>query len=327
MKYLKIAFFLFLLIGTIIILHNHNSTSTAHYQVAEGNIFGTQYKVIYQHKQDLKQAIDSTLKAVDQSLSLFNKTSTLARINRGETNRVDSLFAKVFRISTEVAQHTNGAFDPTIAPAVNAWGFGPNRKHELNQYVLDSIAELVDFRKVEIIGDSLLSKADDRISLDFGAIAKGYGVDVVAEMLSTKGVVNYMVEIGGEVVVKGVNDKGNAWRIGVQSPTSDEACVQKVILLNNAALATSGNYRNYYLNEQGVRVAHTIDPRTASPVAHSLLSATVVAPTCALADAYATAFMVMGLDAATEILKHQPQLSAYFIYAQGDSLCVFSTLH
>ena len=327
MKYLKIAFFLFLLIGTIIILHNHNSTSIAPYQVAEGSIFGTQYKVIYQHKQDLKLAVDSTLKAVDQSLSLFNKTSTLARINRGETNRVDSLFAKVFRISTEVALHTNGAFDPTIAPAVNAWGFGPKRKHELNQYVLDSIAELVDFRKVEIIGDSLLSKADDRISLDFGAIAKGYGVDVVAEMLSIKGVVNYMVEIGGEVVVKGVNDKGNAWRIGVQSPTSDEACVQKVIQLNNAALATSGNYRNYYLNDQGVRVAHTIDPRTASPVAHSLLSATVVAPTCALADAYATAFMVMGLDAATEILKHQPQLSAYFIYAQGDSLCVFSTLH
>lgn len=326
MKYLKIAFFLFLLVGTVVILKNHQVEQCAPYRIAEGRIFGTQYRVSYQSSEPLDSAIKSVLQEVDASLSMFNKKSTLWRINNGEDNQVDSLFCVVFNASQAVAEATNGAFDPTVAPAVNAWGFGTQQKSALTTSALDSIAALVDYRKVKLVGDTLLWRADERMKLDFGAIAKGFGVDCVAAMLQREDVANYMVEIGGEVIVSGINDKGTAWRIGIQKPTTDGASVQDVIQLHNAAMATSGNYRNYYLNHEGKRVAHTIDPRTASPVSHSLLSATVIAPSCAQADAYATAFMVMGVDSAKAILSARPELSAYLIYEDADSLCVYSTI-
>ena len=326
MKYLKIVFFLFLLIGTVLILKNHQAEQSVPYRIAEGRIFGTQYRVAYQSSVPLDSAIQSVLQEVDASLSMFNKKSTLWRINNGMSNHVDSLFCMVFNASQAVAEATNGAFDPTVAPAVNAWGFGPQQKAELTTSALDSIAQLVDYRKVKLVGDTLLWRADERMSLDFGAIAKGFGVDCVAAMLQRNAVVNYMVEIGGEVIVSGHNDKGNTWRIGIQKPTTDGDAVQEIIQLNNAAMATSGNYRNYYLNNEGKRVAHTIDPRTVSPVSHSLLSATVIAPSCAQADAFATAFMVVGVDSAKHILNAHPELSAYLIYEDADSLCVYSTI-
>ena len=326
MKYLKVLFFLFLLVGTIIILRNHQPAEDTPYHVSEGRIFGTQYKVVYQHPAILDACIDSVLQRVDCSLSMFNKRSTLARINSGESNRVDSLFAEVFKLSLKVAEVTNGAFDPTIAPAVNAWGFGPKRRMSLTPHELDSIVALVGYNNVTLEGDTLLIRTDSRINLDFGAIAKGFAVDCVGEMLSMNGVANYMVEIGGEVVVKGVNEKGTNWRIGIQKPTTAETSVQEVVQLQDAAMATSGNYRNYYVNEAGERVAHTIDPRTSLPVTHSLLSATVIAPTCAIADAYATAFMVLGLDDAKQVLAENPELKVFFIYAEGDTLQYYSTL-
>ena len=326
MKYLKIIFFLFLLIGTVLILKNHQAAQSESYRIAEGRIFGTQYRVAYQSAVPLDSAIKSALQEVDASLSMFNKKSTLWRINNGESDKVDSLFCVVFNASQEVAEATNGAFDPTVAPAVNAWGFGPQQKAELTKTALDSIAQLVDYRKVKLVGDTILWRADARMNLDFGAIAKGFGVDCVAAMLQRNAVENYMIEIGGEVIVRGHNDKGNAWRIGIQKPTSEGASVQEIIQLDNAAMATSGNYRNYYLNSEGKRVAHTIDPRTVSPVSHSLLSATVIAPSCAQADAFATAFMVVGVDGAKLILSENPQLSACLIYEEADSLCVYSTI-
>ena len=326
MKFLKIFFFLFLLVGTIIILRNHQTESKLDYRVTEGKIFGTQYRVVYESSVSLDSVIRKALLDVDNSLSMFNNASTLARINRGETACVDSLFCLVFNVSKQVNVATEGAFDPTVAPAVNAWGFGIESKQTLSATQLDSIAELVDFSKVCIEGDSVIHREDLRIRLDFGAVAKGFGVDCVAETLRQCRVENFMVEIGGEVVVNGVNDKGEVWRIGVQKPTSDGAAIQEVIKLSNAAMATSGNYRNYYITEDGKRIAHTIDPRTVSPVAHSLLSATVVAPTCAIADAYATAFMVMGVEATKECLKHHPELSVYLIYQENESLQVYSTL-
>ena len=326
MKYLKIIFFLFLLIGTVLILKNHQVAQSEAYRIAEGRIFGTQYRVAYQSAMPLDSAIKSALQEVDASLSMFNKKSTLWRINNGESDKVDSLFCVVFNASQEVAAATNGAFDPTVAPAVNAWGFGPQQKAELTKTALDSIAQLVDYRKVKLVGDTILWRADARMNLDFGAIAKGFGVDCVAAMLQRNAVENYMIEIGGEVIVRGHNDKGKAWRIGIQKPTSEGASVQEIIQLDNAAMATSGNYRNYYLNSEGKRVAHTIDPRTVSPVSHSLLSATVIAPSCAQADAFATAFMVVGVDGAKHILSENPQLSACLIYEEADSLCVYSTI-
>lgn len=326
MKFLKILFFFFLLIGTILILHNHQTVDVAPYQRAEGKIFGTQYRILYQSATPLDSAIQQALKDVDYSLSMFNPNSTLARLNSGETNQVDSLFCVVFNLAKEVARETNGAFDPTIAPAVNAWGFGPKRSQELKQSILDSIAQLVDYRKVQLQGDTILCRADERINLDFGAIAKGLGVDHVANVLRQHGVSNYMVEIGGEVVVNGLNDKGTLWRIGIQKPTTADTEVQEVVQLDNVAMATSGNYRNYYVTSEGQRIAHTIDPRTVRPVSHSLLSATVIAPTCAVADAYATAFMVLGVDSAKVILNNHPELRVYLIYQNKDSVVVYSTL-
>lgn len=326
MKYLKILFFLFLLVGTILILRNRQSDAKLKYHVVDGQTFGTQYRVVYQSEVSLDSVIKRVLYDVDNSLSMFNKESTLARINNGSSDKVDSLFVEVFKLAQEVAESTGGAFDPTVAPAVNAWGFGPERKQELSKATLDSIVQLVGYRKVKLQGDSLIVRTDTRITLDYGAIAKGFGVDCIARALSEKGVVNFMIEIGGEVIVKGVNDKGAAWRIGVQKPTSNESDLQEVIQLKDAAMATSGNYRNFYVNSDGMRVAHTIDPRTASPVSHSLLSATVIAPSCAMADAYATSFMVVGIEEAKRILDAHPELSAYLIYEEGDSLKVFSTL-
>ena len=326
MKYIKALFFLFLLVGTIVILYRHQGEIKASYLISEGRIFGTSYKVVYQHTHPLDREIASELEKVDNSLSLFNPQSTLSHINSGETSCVDSLFREVFVLSQTIAATTNGAFDPTVAPAVNAWGFGPNRKSELTQSVIDSLSELIDYKKVQLVGDSAIYRADNRMSIDYGAVAKGFGVDCIAQLLINKGVNNFMVEIGGEVIVNGVNDKGASWRIGIQNPTSEDSSIKKVINLNNAAMATSGNYRNYYVTEQGVKVAHTIDPRTATPVSHSLLSATVIAPTCAVADAYATAFMVMGIDSAKTLLQAHPELSVYFIYDDNGTLSTYSTI-
>ncbi len=327
MKYLKILFFLFLLVGTILILRNHQSNAKLTYHVSEGQTFGTKYRVVYQSEESLDSIIEKELHKVDNSLSMFNKESTLSRINNGTSNKVDCLFCVVFKLAQEVAKSTGGAFDPTVAPAVNAWGFGPERKLQLSKATLDSIQQLVDYRKVQLQGDSLLLRADSRITLDYGAIAKGLGVDCIAHALTENGVMNFMVEIGGEVIVKGVNEKGTAWRIGVQKPTSNASDLQEVIQLEDAAMATSGNYRNFYVNADGKRVAHTIDPRTASPVSHALLSATVIAPSCAMADAYATSFMVVGVEGAKQILEAHPELSAYLIYEEADSLRVYSTLN
>lgn len=326
MKYLKIAFFLFLLVGTILILRNHQTEETLKYHVAKGQIFNTEYRVVYESAQPLDSVIQKVLHDVDMSLSMFNQESTLARINNGTSNKVDSLFCIVFKLAQEVAENTDGAFDPTIAPAVNAWGFGPERKQELSKAELDSIAQLVNYRNVTLEGDSVVVRTDNKMMLDFGAIAKGFSVDCVAHALRQNGVKNFMIIIGGEVIVSGVNEKGKAWNIGVQNPTSDGEEYQDVIQLNDAAMATSGNYRNYYITPEGKRVAHTIDPRTASPVSHSLLSATVIAPSCAIADAYATSFMVLGLDGAKKILNEHPELSAYLIYHEQDSLKVYSTI-
>ena len=326
MKYLKILFFLFLLIGTIVILRNHQDTVSQPYHTSVGRAFGTTYRVVYQASAPQDSIIQWSLSAVDSSLSMFNPQSTLACINSGSSNKVDTLFRHVFELAQKVSEATHGAFDPTVAPAVNAWGFGPEGKRELSREEIDGISHLVGYQQVSLMGDSLIFNTESQVTLDFGAIAKGFAVDYVAQKLREAGVTNYMVEIGGEVVVSGVNEKGESWRIGVQSPDAHQATLQKVIQLKDAAMATSGNYRNYYVNDEGVKVAHTIDPRTACPVSHSLLSATVLAPSCAIADAYATAFMVLGVEDSKRILENRPELSVYFIYSEQDSIQVYSTI-
>ena len=329
MKYLKIVFFLFLLIGTVLILKNHQAEQSVPYCIAEGRIFGTQYRVAYQSSVPLDSAIQSVLQEVDASLSMFNKKSTLWRINNRMSNHVDSLFCMVFNASQAVAEATNGAFDPTVAPAVNAWGFGFKKGADISSTTIDSLCMLVGFDRINL-HEERITKADPRIMLDFSAIAKGYGSDRVARVLDSCGIKNYMVEIGGEVVVRGHNKNGNPWGIGITKPMDDSLSInqelQTVLRLSDCAIATSGNYRNFYYKD-GIKYAHTIDPRTGYPVQHSLLSATVIADNCMRADALATAFMVLGADSAIAYCERHPEVKGYFIIAaESGKYNVLSTL-
>ena len=306
-------------LATIAILARHNAP--APYQKASGLIFGTMYSVTYQSKTDLKTSIDSMLKVFDGSLSPFNDTATISRINRNERVIADELFATVFRKSLEVSEATGGAFDITVAPLVNAWGFGFKQGNFPDSMMVDSLLQLIGYEKVSMNEQGEVVKQDERMMLNCSAIAKGYAVDVIANLLKSKGVKNMMVDIGGEVVVHGKNPKEKKWRIGINKPVDDSLAtnqeLERIVEITDAAIATSGNYRNFYYNN-GKKYAHTIDPSTGYPVQHSLLSATVVANDCMTADAYATAFMVMGVEKALEMAESNPAIEAFFIFSNEE---------
>ena len=262
-------------------------------------VFGTIYNITYQSDRDLQQEIEAELMKVDGEFSMFNPQSTVARINSGDsTVERSEMFNEIYQLAQTVSKETDGAFDITVAPLVNAWGFGFKHEQLPTPEQVDSLLQL-------------------RNQMDFSAIAKGYGCDVVARLLESHGIHNYMVEIGGEVVVSGKNAKGDDWHIGITKPTEDslnvEGEMQTVLSITDHAMATSGNYRNFYY-QGGRKYAHTIDPRTGYPVQHSLLSATVLAENCATADAYATSFMVLGVEGAKAVLARHPELMAYLIY-------------
>ena len=321
-------FLTFLVIGTILIL-NESKQEQPQYRTAQGLVFGTRYNVTYLYNADLQPDIDHTLALVDSALSMFNAESTISAVNRSESIQVtDTMFLKVYRRAMEISAMTGGAFDITVAPAVNAWGFGFKHAENIRQATIDSLMEIIGYSKIHE-QDGLITKDDPRIMLDCSAIAKGFGSDMVAAMFRSKGINDFMVEIGGEIVVSGHNPKGNLWGIGISKPVDDSLSInnelQTVIKVSDIAMATSGNYRNFYV-KNGRKYAHTIDPHTCMPVSHSLLSATVFAPDCATADALATSMMVMGLDSAKALLARHPEFQAYLIYQTTDgSLATFST--
>lgn len=308
------AFLAALLIGTIIIITRQQNTP---YQHNTGTIFGTIYNITYQSNDDLNQEILSELNKVDMSLSTFKPNSVISQINQNKPVETDEMFNEVFTLAEHIAKDTQGAFDITVAPLVNLWGFGFKHNTEPSRHAIDSLRNLIGYEKVKLENNRIV-KRDNRIMLDCSAIAKGYGSDVVARFLRSKGIKNFMVEIGGEIVTSGINEKRLPWKIGITKPVDDSLSVngelQTVINVTDMAMATSGNYRNFYY-KNGKKYAHTIDPKTGYPVQHNILSATVLAKDCATADAYATAFMVTGLEGATHILKRHPELLAYFIYA------------
>lgn len=311
----QLPFLVILIVGTVLILRKQ-----APYQTNEGIVFGTIYKITYQSKENLKPEIEAALQKVDNSLSPFNKQSVITHVNNNENMEVDSLFTQVFQLSKEISEETHGAFDITVAPLVNAWGFGFKNATNVTDAVIDSLQEFVGIDKIDLVNGRIVKK-DPRVILDCSAIAKGYGVDCVARLLDSKGVKNYMIDIGGELVMKGKNPKMETWRIGINKPIDDSLSVnqelQTVLEITDVSLATSGNYRNFYYKD-GKKYAHTIDPRTGYPIQHNILSSTVVAKDCATADAYATSFMVLGLDSAKTICNAHPELDAYFIYTKED---------
>ena len=324
-KYIKLALLSLVVIATVLVATTQRN---APFHENKGMIFGTFYQITYQGSKDLQEDIETELLKVDNSLSTFNPRSVISRVNRNENVEVDDMFARVFQMAEHVSAETDGAFDITVAPMVNAWGFGFKSGNMPTRSQLDSLRAIVGFHKVRLEGRRV-RKDNPATMLDCSAIAKGFGCDVVAALLRKNGVKNYMVNIGGEIVTCGVNANRMPWRIGVTKPTDDSLSVneenQTVLNVTDKAMATSGNYRNFYY-KNGKKYAHTIDPKTGRPVQHNILSATVLADDCATADAYATSFMVMGLDKAQAVLERHPELMAYFIYSDknGNNAVWFS---
>ena len=288
----------------------------------KGKTQRTYYSIIYYDrlKREFTFQVDSILKEVDKSVSLWDSASIISRINRNDTAaRIDHYFREIYEKAFSIAGKTNGAFDFTVGPLVNAWGFWRNLRVQLDSAKVDSLRKLVNFRAVSIRGDRLI-KRDPGMQLDFNAIAQGYSVDLLASFLESRGIRNFLVDIGGEVYAKGHKSNREPWLVGIENPARDSTSrpsVNAQVRLHNMALSTSGSYRKYF-EENGIRYSHTIDPATGYPVRHSLLSVSVLAHNCAIADGYATAFMVMGLEKAKDFLEKHKELEAYFIYSSND---------
>lgn len=315
----QLPFLILLIVGTILIILNQNITP---YHNDKGMVFGTTYSITYQADSSLHTSIKKELQKVDEALSPFNKQSVITAVNENRNMTVNKMFADVFLMAEKISEDTDGAFDITVAPLVNAWGFGFKSGKHPSRHDIDSLKTIIGYKKVSL-NDLRVTKTDPRVMLDCSSIAKGYGSDAVAAMLERHGVKNYMVEIGGEIVTKGISQKRMPWKIGVTKPIDDSLSlsqeIQCIINVTDKAMATSGNYRNFYYHG-GKKYAHTIDPKTGYPVQHSILSATVIANNCATADAYATAFMVMGMEKAQKLLERHPELMAYIIFADKDGI-------
>ncbi len=296
-----------------------NETSKTHLNYATGNAFGTTFTVqfIDNKEVDFSKSYDSLINVINASMSTYIKDSDISRINKGDTSvTIDQHFKNVFAASKRIHRETEGAFDPTIGVLVNAWDFGPKGKVvALDSLKIDSLLVAVGLDKVKLNSGKII-KVHTNTFIDFNALAKGYAVDVFAEFLEHKGYDNYLVEIGGEIRGKGSNLlKQKPWRIGVEDPNFDDTqSYSKVVILKNQAMATSGSYRKFKLDENGNRYAHIIDTKTGYPHKSNLLSVSILANTCMDADAYATALMSMGLERSKRFLETHPGLKAFFIY-------------
>ena len=294
-----------------------------------GSVFHTIYHIKYQHDKPLTKAIDEEFQRFNLSLNPFNEHSTIAKVNQNKEVEVDEWFTEVFNKAQEISGKSNGTFDITCAPFVNLWGFGFSKMDSVTPQMIDSIKTFVGYKKVKLEGKKII-KQDSRILLNCSSIAKGYACDVIARLLEKEGIENYMVEIGGEVTMKGVNPKGEGWRIGINKPESEtngtQNDIEEIVQLNKkGGVATSGNYRNFYVKD-GKKYAHTIDPSTGYPAEQNILSATIVANDCMTADAYATTFMVLGLEKAKELAKSVPEIEYFVIYSneQGQHRVAYS---
>lgn len=307
----------------VALFRNPSSTTAtpAAYTTLEGSVFHTIYHIKYNSPQDLSSDLRRLFAEFDGSLSMFNDTSIITRMNRCDTTvRANRYVQTVLRKGFEVSDRTSGAFDMTVAPLVNLWGFGFKHSDSVSPQAVDSILQFVGYRGVQLTSDGRLLKQDPRTILDASSIAKGYMCDVVGEYLTSLGITDYMVEIGGEIAISGHNPKGQEWSVAINTPQDEDPSaqqqsatgIQDIMRLTNCGIATSGNYRNFY-EKDGKRYAHTIDPHTGYPIQQDILSSTVIASDCMTADAYATAFMVLGSERALEVLAADTTLMAYFI--------------
>ena len=285
-----------------------------------GGALGTSYSIISitEGEMDVQPEIDSVFQVINSSLSTYLPDSDISKINAGDsTVVVDDMFKDVFQLSKRVFEDTDGYFDPTVGTLVNAWGFGPEHKVELDSLKVDSLLGYVGFNKVSLTSQNQIEKQSPEIFIDFNAIAKGYAIDRLAAMMNAKGIDNYLIEVGGEIVSKGKNAiKGKPWVVGIDDPQMELGRSSKLLIeLTNRALASSGNYRKFRIDEEtGKKYVHTINPKTGFTQNSNTLAVTILANNCATADAYATAFMAMDLDEAFKLISMNKELEAYIIY-------------
>ena len=305
---------LFAICGTLLLTA---CTTEPTYKVVDGVMLGTRLHIIADSPCDTLDRGAMTLDAeAKRSMSIFEENSLLNRLNRNESDSLDRHITRNILLADSIHRLSEGAYDITVKPLVEAWGFAGREAQQ--QPNIDSILQFVGMEKIRIEAGRL-KKTDPRVAIDLNSIAKGYTVDLLAEYIEQTGAENYIVDIGGEVRCKGHNRQGNPWRIGVESPfdgnMTDGEYIERRIALTSGAMATSGNYRRYYLNEKGEKIAHTIDPRTGYSNPSRLLSATVVAPTCAEADALCTMLLAMGDKAAMAFAEAHPTMAVYLIFA------------
>jgi len=290
-------------------------------QSFNGYAQGSSYSIVYDNNKninpaELRDKVEKILADFDMSLSGYKDSSIISKINRNEDAVPDSFFTEVFNKSTALSKMTDGAFDITVGPLVEAWGFGPDAHKSFTESKRDSLLKLVGMDKVSLKNGKFV-KSDPHITLDFNAIAQGYSVDVVSRFFDNLGIKNYLVEIGGEVRGKG-KKAGNPWRIGIDKPVDNNMTpgqtLQAVLKISDRAISTSGNYRKFYI-ENGVKYSHEINPKTGYPAKNTLLSASVIASDCSTADALATAFMVMGKDKTIDFLSIHSEFQAYLVYS------------
>jgi len=322
------AGFLLLISGFIIV--SCNSPKELTLIKIGGETQGTYYAITYYSgdSTQLQPSIDSLLRRFDSTASIYKPNSIISRLNDNDsTVLADEMFRIIFNKAMEVSQITNGAFDITVGPLVNAWGFGLSNRLKMNQHIVDSLLPLVGYKKVKLENGKLV-KPDLRMRIDYNAIAQGYAVDVIGGFLQSKGIENYLIDIGGEVLVRGSKPDAEKWSVAIEMPTQnadDERSIQAVVSLSDRAISTSGSYRKFY-EENGIRYSHTINPADGYPVKHTLLSVSVLADDCITADAFATALMVMGVEKARAFLEKHTDLEAYFISSTSEGgLSVYCT--
>ncbi len=287
--------------------------------VTQGSYFSITY--FDENGRNFENEIDSIFEAVDNSVSLWNENSIIRRVNRNEDVVVDQIFKDNFEWSRKASEFSGGAFDATIGPLVSAWGFHYKKELKMTPEMVDSIRQLVDYRKIEITGDKVV-KANPNMTLDFNAVAQGYTADLVGKLLETNGIDNYLIDVGGEIMARGTKPNGEEWIIGIEKPAENfdsERSVQIKINLRDRGIVTSGNYRKY-IEKDGVRYSHSIDPKSGYPVPQDLLSATVIAENAAWADCLASICMLVGREKAIELLEKEKNVEAYFIYVENGEI-------
>lgn len=312
---------IFKLILVILVVAISSCNSRTTYKKNMGLIHGTTYSIIYKSENNLHTGIREVMKMTDSLFSTFKPNSVISKFNKNSmSENFPEVFVECMTKSHEISQKTDGSFDPSIAPLINAWGFGNTKKTKVTDQLIDSVMQFVGYKRITISKNNI-TKGDPRTTINLSAIAKGLSVDRVADHLEKLGITDYLVEIGGEIRTKGKNPKGVYWSVGIDKPIDDVAItnrqIQTIVHLKDVSIATSGNYRNFY-EVDGVKYAHTIDPKTGKQIKHTLLSVSVFSKKCMTADAYATAFMVMGLDRSYQLVLNDLELEAYFIYGDKD---------